>query len=82
MIWNALFSVIAILPHTFLALGAPAPDREVTSRQTQNKYVFAHFMVSARPGDGDFISAVVDLRCYAYRLASWRIISSEIGKQI
>ncbi|KAJ5642870.1 CAZyme family GH71 [Penicillium longicatenatum] len=45
MIWNALFSVIAILPHTFLALGVPAPDREVTSRQTQNKYVFAHFMV-------------------------------------
>jgi hypothetical protein len=62
MVWKAFFSVIAILALTVTASGVPDPDRRLTTRQSQNKYVFAHFMVSTIPADGDFMSAVADLR--------------------
>lgn len=45
MIWKSLFSAVAILAHILPALAAPALDSELSS-QSEDKYVFAHFMVS------------------------------------
>ncbi|KAJ5506348.1 hypothetical protein N7453_005305 [Penicillium expansum] len=44
MIWKSFFSVVALLAHIITALAAPILDPALIS-QSQEKYVFAHFMV-------------------------------------
>lgn len=45
MIWKSFFSAVALLAHILTALAAPILDPALIS-QSQEKYVFAHFMVS------------------------------------
>lgn len=45
MNWNILLGFIAILTSPIPTLAAVTPDLTLVSRQSQPKYVFAHFMV-------------------------------------
>jgi hypothetical protein len=45
MNWNIILGFIALLTSSILTLAAVTPDLKLVSRQSQPKYVFAHFMV-------------------------------------
>ncbi|KAJ5129417.1 uncharacterized protein N7515_005456 [Penicillium bovifimosum] len=45
MIWKALLSTAAILAHISPALSIPTNSSTISTRQSNDRYVFAHFMV-------------------------------------